>query len=974
MSLVGGLTTLAVPHVTQAQTINVPNGDTHTIPGDYASGSFNGGTIGINSTLNNNGSLTNTGTLLNTGTINNSSTLINDGTINSTGTFTSTGTFDNNNTFNNDGAFYLEGSLTNDSTFNNLDYTQINAGGHLVNNGSLINTHILSINGGQISGDIVNNGTFTITSTSSNTYSGVMTGNGQFNKNGSHTQILTGDSSGFTGSSDVGQGTLQIGNGGTTGALGGNITITSLGTLTFNRSDTLTYGGVISGNGNIVQSGAGTLILAGTNTFSGTTTITNGTLQIGNGGTTGSLTGNIINNASLAFNHSSSMTYAGVISGTGDLARSGAGTLILTGNSTYTGDTTISAGTLQIGNGGTTGSLTGNIINNASLAFNRSNDLTFANAISGTGSLNKLGAGSLTLSGTNTYTGATTVTAGTLSVNGSATSSAFTVQNGGTLGGTGTVGATTVQSGGIHAPGNSIGTQTVNGNYDLSNGGTLVIEVNAAGNADQVIVNGTVNVGGATLRILGLPDNDMSGQNSYTHIIIANDGVDAVVGTFNSINNQLAFYDASVAYNSGTGNDVTLSLTRNDTSFTDHAVTGNQTAVAAVIDKLPGTDGATIRAALQGLTTAEVQRAYEQLSGDVHASTTAVNGQIARQAGGQIGGRLASLNSNSSTAGTLVTASTFSPAALAGFTSAGPAASDHIATDADAPLLALGNEGTSQTGSAIWLQAIGGKGRVDGDDNVDATDYKWTGMIGGYDTHLSDATTIGIYFGYADGNSRQSGRDATLDSANLMAGVYGTHDLGDDWRMFGQAGWTRIGIESERNLDFGGIDRTATADYTDNTFNADIELAKGFDIGRNWRAEPYSGLGVTWNRYGSFDETGADAANISRKADDDLSGTASLGVRFAGMIDTCDGQTIIPQFRLGWDHHLGPVSNSTTLAFGGAPSFTVSGSETDRDRLVGNLGFALADDDGWTLYADYQPSISENNREHAFGAGFRMKF
>jgi autotransporter-associated beta strand protein len=76
----------------------------------------------------------------------------------------------------------------------------------------------------------------------------------------------------------------------------------------------------------------------------------------------------------------------------------GSGTLVLTGTNTYSGGTTISAGTLQIGNGGTTGSITGNVTDNGTLAFNRSDAMTFGGVISGAGSLVQLGSDTLTLS------------------------------------------------------------------------------------------------------------------------------------------------------------------------------------------------------------------------------------------------------------------------------------------------------------------------------------------------------------------------------------------------------------------------------------------------------------------------------------------------------------------------------------------------------------------------------------------------
>ena len=108
-----------------------------------------------------------------------------------------------------------------------------------------------------------------------------------------------------------------------------------------------------------------------------------------------------------------------IIGGSVGLTKGGSGTLVLTGANTYTGLTTISAGTLQIGNGGTTGSIVGDLNNLANLAFNRSDTVTYSGAISGTGGLTQLGSGTLILANANSnYTGTTTVAAGKLQITG----------------------------------------------------------------------------------------------------------------------------------------------------------------------------------------------------------------------------------------------------------------------------------------------------------------------------------------------------------------------------------------------------------------------------------------------------------------------------------------------------------------------------------------------------------------------------
>ena len=156
-------------------------------------------------------------------------------------------------------------------------------------------------------------------------------------------------------------------------------------------------------------------------------------------------------------------------------------------------------------------------------------NVTFAsNLTSSGGSLNKLGAGTLTLSGTNTYTGATTVTLGTLLINGSTASGSAVAVNGGTLGGSGTVnGSVTVGSGGALSPGNSPGILNTG---SLSLAGEFVVEIDGATvgtQYDQVNVSGTVDLVSGNTLSLALNYTPIIGTNFF---LINNDVSDAITG------------------------------------------------------------------------------------------------------------------------------------------------------------------------------------------------------------------------------------------------------------------------------------------------------------------------------------------------------------------------------------------------------------------------------------------------------------
>jgi autotransporter-associated beta strand protein len=192
------------------------------------------------------------------------------------------------------------------------------------------------------------------------------------------------------------------------------------------------------------------------------------------------------------------------------LTKSGAGTLVLSGNNSYTGTTTISVGTLQLGAGGTTGSLNSGsaIVNNGTLAFNRLNTVTqgtdFAAVISGTGALIQAGSGNLILSGANTYTGGTTLSGGLITMNASDA--------------LGTTGNITFSGGGLQF--SASGTTDVSSRIKNS-AAAVLLNTNAQNISFGSAIDGS-NTGGLTKN--GTGTLILSGNNTYTGATSVNSG------------------------------------------------------------------------------------------------------------------------------------------------------------------------------------------------------------------------------------------------------------------------------------------------------------------------------------------------------------------------------------------------------------------------------------------------------------------
>ena len=372
-------------------------------------------------------------------------------------------------------------------------------------------------------------------------------------------------------------------------------------------------------------------------------TLTANTITVGSNDITAAGTMNILDGASVT----SSNLSIGTNAATGTLNIAGGGVFNMS-NDILLGNSAGSTAIFNIGTGGAAGVLNVNSLissggANGTVNFNHTdtnyyftNDSTSTGtAVLLTGSLlvNHTGSGTTILNGVNTYTGATTINAGTLRVNGSNANSATTVNAGGTLGGTGTVDSVNV-SGGTLAPGNSIGTTTVTGNVDFTGGGNYNVEVDAAGNTDLINASGTATLTGGIVNVQ--PASGTYALSTDYTILTASGGLGGT--TFDSVNSNLAFLTPTLSYDA---NNVFLTLIRNSTNFASVASTPNQTAVATVMDSNP-TGVSDIVNNLLSLSSTDAQQAFESLSGIQHAGAqTAVqkqNSQFNRVLSSRFGG------------------------------------------------------------------------------------------------------------------------------------------------------------------------------------------------------------------------------------------------------------------------------------------------------------------------------------------------
>ncbi|MCJ8157932.1 autotransporter domain-containing protein [Sphingomonas sp. LaA6.9] len=722
--------------------------------------------------------------------------------------------------------------------------------------------------------------------------------------------------------------------------------------------------------------------------FDAVTIAANGTLQLNEVASPGGAespiaTSAVVNDGLLVFNFDDGSAIDDaddlVISGTGDLRLIGEaiftvdtealaytgtteitnGGLILTGG--LAGDVVTSGdGSFQLGDGGTTGSFTGDLVNNGSFVFNRSDDYDFLGDFSGTGDFAKMGAGTLTFGGDYSYTGVTRILGGTVRLAGQIDPTTEVELGGGTFDISGTS-QTIASLSGTDESSVVINDSTLtvdqdsNTEYagDIAGDGSLVLtgdgRLNLTGNSTYTgpttVEGGTLSVNGSIVSTVTVDGGTLGGNGTVGGIVATGNGT---VAPGNSIGHLQVAGNISFAAGSVYEVEVEASGAADRIDATGTAtISGGTVEVLAANGQYRGRTDYTILTANGGVTGrfGNVTSNLAFLTPSLGYSANAVTLTLLRN---DIDFAAVAVTPNQASTANAVEAlgvgNTLFEAVLvqnqAGARTAYDALSGELHASVPSALVqdsrhvrdALTDSIKPDVeGFGIWGQGMGSWGQADVRDGVAKMTTEYRGMIAGL-SFGGNGFGASLGGGIANADYRASARDSSTDvDTQFVGGLVGYAGSGFAIRAGAAFAWHDL--DTTRGISFPGVTSSVDAQYDAESRQFFAEAGYSMAAGP-FTLEPFARYANVRVKTDGFSETGGtgvlDVEGDARKVD-----LLALGVKLGGAIELGGGGQLLPRVSAAWQHASGDLQGRTTAGFVGATgSFTVLGSQLPQDTAI----------------------------------------
>jgi outer membrane autotransporter protein len=468
-------------------------------------------------------------------------------------------------------------------------------------------------------------------------------------------------------------------------------------------------------------------------------------------------------------------------------------------------------------------------------------------------------------------------------------------------------------------------------------------------------VKGTVNLTGATLRVLAAPG---AYKPKTDYVIIDNDGRDAVRGTFGQVTNNLAFLAPAIRYDGGTGNDVVLTLINTTFDFCSVTKTRNQCNVAKAISAFPLDNP--LYLAVISQTKQGARQAFNALSGEVHATVAGTLADDSRYVREAVLGRLMQ----------------------AGHTGESLAAGGPQMVTYDSQAMILGADSSLYDGKhlldapapvplAFWTRAFGAWGDLDTDGNAASADRDLGGFISGMDANIGGSWRVGLATG-------ASFSDVAVDARYSAANVESYHlggylgGLAGPVALRGGGMWAWNEVDTSRAVLFPGFYERQTANYDADTGQLFGEVAYPTQMG-GIALEPFAGLAYVSVDSDSFRERGGTLASLQGAADQDV-GYSTVGLRAATTMHWGATQ-VTPHISAAWQHAFDDVTPGAVLAFASTGiGFDVAGVPLAEDSALLDAGMDFAVSDRITAGVSYSGQFSDEVTDNAVKGRFTWLF